>query len=179
MSTVFRTIEEAKKYCEDSMDRNAAFITFPPQHPFKDSISVENVIQKIDNIKQALSYVREGDIESEAGKRLRTFTYENHIPSNLKRELYSIAAHMDNELNLVHENEHLPKAICLPLVTFLESYKNNGGQLNDDVMEHILNYCSQIETQYQKVLEHEREIFENYLQLKEDVENFIKENVLR
>lgn len=179
MSTVFRTIEEAKRYCEDSMDHNAAFITFPPQHPFKDSISVEDVIQKIDNIKQALSYVREGDIESEAGKRLRTFAYENHIPSNLKRELYSIAAHMDNELNLVHENETSPKAVCLPLVTFLESYRDNGGQLSDDVMEHILNYCSQIETQYQKVLEHEREIFENYLQLKEDVENFIKENVLR
>lgn len=179
MSTVFRTIEEAKKYCEDLMDRNIVFTTFPPQHPFKASASVENVIQKIDNIKQALSYVREGDIESEAGKRLRTFAYENHIPSNLKRELYSIAAHMDNELSLVHENETSPKAVCLPLVTFLESYRDNGGQLSDDVMEHILNYCSQIETQYQKVLEHEREIFENYLQLKEDVENFIKENVLR
>lgn len=179
MSTVFRTIEEAKKYCEDLMDRNIIFTAFPPHHPFKASASVENVIQKIDNIKQALSYVREGDIESEAGKRLRTFAYENHIPSNLKRELYSIAAHMDNELNLVHENETSPKAVCLPLVTFLESYRDNGGQLSDDVMEHILNYCSQIETQYQKVLEHEREIFENYLQLKEDVENFIKENVLR
>lgn len=178
MSTVFRTIEEAKRYCENSMDHNAAFITFPPQHPFKDSISVENVIQKIDNIKQALSYVREGDIESEAGKRLRTFAYENHIPSNLKRELYSIAAHMDNELNLVHENRHLPNAICLPLVTFLESYKNNGGQLSDDIMEHILDYCSQIETQYQKVLNHEREIFENYLQLKEDVEKFVREESL-
>ena len=178
MSTVFRTIEEAKKYCEDLMDRNIIFTVYPPQHPFKASASVENVIQKIDNIKQALSYVREGDIESEAGKRLRTFAYENHIPSNLKRELYSIAAHMDNELNLVHENEHLPNAICLPLVTFLESYKNNGGQLSDDIMEHILDYCSQIETQYQKVLNHEREIFENYLQLKEDVENFIREEFL-
>lgn len=178
MSTVFRTIEEAKKYCEDLMNRNVAFTTFPPQHPFKTSASVENVIQKIDNIKQALSYVRDGDIESEAGKRLRTFAYENHIPSNLKRELYSIAAHMDNELNLVHENKSSPKAICLPLVTFLESYRDNGGQLSDDIMEHILNYCSQIETQYQKVLEHEREIFENYLQLKEDVEKFVREESL-
>lgn len=178
MSTVFRTIEEAKRYCEDLMDRNIIFTAFPPHHPFKASASVENVIQKIDNIKQALSYVREGDIESEAGKRLRTFAYENHIPSNLKRELYSIAAHMDNELNLVHENGHLPNAICLPLVTFLESYKNNGGQLSDDIMEHILDYCSQIETQYQKVLNHEREIFENYLQLKEDVEKFVREESL-
>lgn len=178
MSTVFRTIEEAKRYCEDLMDRNIIFTAFPPHHPFKASASVENVIQKIDNIKQALSYVREGDIESEAGKRLRTFAYENHIPSNLKRELYSIAAHMDNELNLVHENRHLPNAICLPLVTFLESYKNNGGQLSDDIMEHILDYCSQIETQYQKVLNHEREIFENYLQLKEDVEKFVREESL-
>lgn len=180
MSTVFRTIEEAKQFCYDLMDHNRVLTTFPPQHPFKPSASVENIIQKIDNIKQALSYVREGKIESEAGKRLRTFAYENHIPSNLKRELYSIAAHMDNELNLVHENKpSMTKAICLPLITFLESYRNNGGQLSDDIMEHILNYCSQIETQYQKVLEHEREIFENYLQLKEDVENFIKENVLR
>ena len=178
MSTVFRTIEEAKKYCEDLMNYNVAFATFPPQHPFKTSASVENVIQKIDNIKQALSYVKEGDIESEAGKRLRTFAYENHIPSNLKRELYSIAAHMDNELNLVHENETSTKAICLPLVTFLESYRDNGGQLSDDIMEHILDYCSQIETQYQKVLNHEREIFENYLQLKEDVEKFVREESL-
>lgn len=178
MSTVFRTIEEAKKYCEDLMDRNIIFTALPPHHPFKASASVENVIQKIDNIKQALSYVKEGDIESEAGKRLRTFAYENHIPSNLKRELYSIAAHMDNELNLVHENETSTKAICLPLVTFLKSYRDNGGQLSDDIMEHILDYCSQIETQYQKVLNHEREIFENYLQLKEDVEKFVREESL-
>ena len=45
-------------------------------------------------------------------------------------------------------------------------------------MEHILDYCSQIETQYQKVLNHEREIFENYLQLKEDVEKFVREESL-
>lgn len=179
MSTVFRTIEEAKQFCYDLMDHSRVLTTFPPQHPFKPSASVENIIQKIDNIKQALSYVREGKIESEAGKRLRTFAYENHIPSNLKRELYSIAAHMDNELNLVHENKpSMTKAICLPLITFLESYKNNGGQLSDDLMEHIANYCSQIETQYQRLLEHEQTMYTDYVTLRRDVEKFVREESL-
>lgn len=180
MSGVFRKIKEAKQFCYNSADYNRLLTSFlPPQHPFKSNVSIEEVIAKIDAIEQALSYVKDGEVESEAGKRLRSFAYNNSISSNLKRELYSIAAHMDNELNLVQNSKPQTKTpICLPLITFLESYKNNGGQLSDDLMEHIASYCSQIETQYQRLLEHEQTMYTDYVSLRRDVEKFIREESL-
>lgn len=175
MSEILEAIKKAEQFCYDNMRTDSVLTSYPPKHVFKSGVSVEDIIQKIDNIKSALLYAQDRSSYSEAANELRKYAFKNFSSSQTKRDLYEIAAHMDNELDLVRENKpSMTKAICLPLITFLESYRNNGGQLSDDIMEHILNYCSQIETQYQKVLEHEREIFKNYLQLKEDVERFVK-----
>ena len=78
---------------------------------------------------------------------------------------------MDNELTFT-VNKNFPSMVCKPLLVFLQSYKDNGGAMSDPLMDKIIDYCSQIETNYQKLREHEQEMYNDYINLKNMVEEF-------
>lgn len=63
--------------------------------------------------------------------------------------------------------------VCKPLVSFLESYKEHGGPISPRLMDAILGYCSSIETNYQKMREHEAAMYANYTELQEMVKEYI------
>lgn len=178
MSEVFKAIEKAKQYCLDHMDLNNIYIhTYAPSHRFDDRAFVEEVVQKIDDIAESMMYVKDGSARSEAAKRLRNLAYNSWISTDMKKELYTIANIMDNEFALAKEsteNDFMPFHICEPLLAFLDSYYQNGGAISKQVLDKIMEYCSDIETNYQRMINHEKEMYVDYLELKEAVEKILE-----
>lgn len=178
MSEVFKAIEKAKQYCLDHMDLNNIYShTYAPGHRFDDTAFVEEVVQKIDDIAESMMYVKDGAACSEAAKRLRNLTYNSWISTSMKKELYTIANIMDNEFALAKEstkNDFMPFHICEPLLAFLDSYYQNGGAISKQALDKIMEYCSDIETNYQKMINHEKEMYADYLELKEAVEKILE-----
>ncbi len=78
---------------------------------------------------------------------------------------------MDDELTFT-VNTNFPSMVCKPLLVFLQSYRDNGGSISDQLMDKIIDYCSQIETNYQKMREHEQEMYDDYINLRDTVEKF-------
>lgn len=85
---------------------------------------------------------------------------------------------MENELNLIIaqkvKDNSIPNVVCAPLLAYLTSYKENGGTISETMMQQIIDYCSQIETDFQKIREHEKEMYKSYLDIKETIKNFKK-----
>lgn len=178
MSGIFEAIDKARQYCVDHMDlHDICTYTYPPVHRFDKATFVEDMVQQIDNIEQSFTYVKDGAPRSEAADQLRKLISNTAIPTATKRKLYEIAGVMDNELALVKSSvkeKTPPFYVCKPLLAFIDSYYQNGGHISRTVVDKIMNYCSQIETDYQRMRNHEQKMYEDYIELKEAVEKILK-----
>lgn len=63
--------------------------------------------------------------------------------------------------------------VCKPLVSYLESYQEHGGNISSTLMDGVLGYCSEIETNYQRMREHEAQMYAAYKELEKTVEEYI------
>lgn len=117
------------------------------------------------------------DLHSMAAKKLRNLTKKIFMTANTKQEFYNIADLMDKELtDAVSPFKTYPVAVCSPLITFIQSYYENGGGISEQVLNQILMYCSQIETNYQKMREHEKQMYTEVLDLERMVYSFKETN---
>lgn len=113
------------------------------------------------------------NLYSTAAKKLRNLTKKTFMTANTKQEFYNIADLMDKELNdVVNPFESFPTAVCRPLITFIQTYYENGGGISEQILNQILMYCSQIETNYQKMREHEKQMYTEVLDLERMVYSF-------
>ncbi len=110
------------------------------------------------------------DLHSMAAKKLRNLAKKTFMTANTRQQFYNIADLMDKELtDAVSPFKSYPVAVCSSLITFIQSYYENGGGISEYTLNQILMYCSQIETNYQKMREHEKQMYAEVLDLEQTV----------
>lgn len=160
-------LEDLKTYVAGLARTDMEYTCYPPKHGFAAGATVEDLIQKIDQIKVSLTSVKEGQqIQSAAARTLRAVVDQGDFSSDEIARLLGIANIMDNELQNSKQFFAFSSEVsvnCLALAEYINGYVNSNGPHTSAFIEGLYQYLNKIYKQIEELLNENDRLKEDQL----------------
>ena len=160
-------LEDLKTYVAGLARTDMEYTCYPPKHGFAAGATIEDLIQKIDQIKISLTSIKEGQqARSAAARTLRTVVDHGDFSSDEIARLLEIANMMDNELQNSKQSFTFSSEVsinCLALAEYINSYVNSNGPRTSTFIEGLYQYLDKIYKQIEELLNENDRLKEDQL----------------
>lgn len=160
-------LEDLKTYVAGLVRTDMEYTCYPPKHGFAAGATVEDLIQKIDQIKVSLTSIKDGQqTQSAAARTLRTVVDQGDFSSDEIARLLEIANMMDNELQNSKQSFTFSSEIsvnCLALAEYINGYVNSNGPRTSAFIEGLYQYLNKIYEQIEELLNENDRLAEDQL----------------
>lgn len=160
-------LEDLKTYVAGLARTDMEYTCYPPKHGFAAGATVEDLIQKIDQIKVSLTSIKDGQqTQSAAARTLRTVVDQGDFSSDEITRLLEIANMMDNELQNSKQSFTFSSEIsvnCLALAEYINGYVNSNGPCTSTFIEGLYQYLNKIYKQIEELLNENDRLTEDQL----------------
>lgn len=154
MIDIIQEIEDLKSYVAGKAATNTLFPSYPPQHPWAAGTSVEQMINKLDELKEKIiSDQKDNQGTSAAARMLRNTIEYSEIPSEYYTRLLEIANMIEYEYNNIKNTEttyEIPVGIvpnCQSLIAYIQSYVESNGPCTKRFIQGLYDFIDRIDTQ--------------------------------